>query len=587
MSGPSKSSRALTPGPLAPSLDRRRFFVGTAGTVTGLLATSALASERELRPADSATSVTAEQSHYVPQPCSGAKLTPVSSREGLAGLSTKSPALLIESMSEGVGRSGTFLFCSGDQARFVAADPGQGIFIAPSTDPTGRSGAWVRLFDGELDARWFGAVGDGIAEQEDVAINRAIKCAIAMASASIGLRVRIPNGRYRISTPIDTTGGGTGQVALLGDGEFATRILPQGDFAAIKMASSHVNCGQFSIEWPSAPPATIPPTRIGISMGDANHQFSYNELFNITVLNAYRSFAMNKLDNTIYGTTYLTTLRKLSSVGATDFGFYFDSKVGSTTLRLEQCYSKCGEKGNSFGKGFFFNNIADITLDGCAADSPCNSWIYAQNYNLLIVTDLAIEGGILNTDGATGIYLNGTVNDLRGIKLIQCHYDVRSKASVIFFGGNAHRNTVSGFIEQDPLESPGVNRHIISFNADSTWVYIPDQSVSYDRIFDNGYYSQLTYGGIRYSRTNAAPRHGVNATGDLVVCRTPAIGAASRFRCTSPGKPGVWVVDGQLGTLNSISGAPSFIGQMAIVGGIGYLATGTSSDQDWKRVTIG
>jgi hypothetical protein len=61
------------------------------------------------------------------------------------------------------GRSGCFVFDPSDLATKVAADPAQGILVAPLSDATGASGAWVRRFDGPVNVRWFGAKGDGAA----------------------------------------------------------------------------------------------------------------------------------------------------------------------------------------------------------------------------------------------------------------------------------------------------------------------------------------------------------------------------------------------------------------------------------------
>ncbi|MER8950564.1 hypothetical protein [Mesorhizobium sp. M0959] len=46
-----------------------------------------------------------------------------------------------------------------------------------------------------------------------------------------------------------------------------------------------------------------------------------------------------------------------------------------------------------------------------------------------------------------------------------------------------------------------------------------------------------------------------------------------------------WTPFGQSGPLNSISGKPSFVGQMAVVEGVGYLAVGVSSSEDWRQIT--
>lgn len=54
-------------------------------------------------------------------------------------------------------RWGDFEFDSSDLSLEVSSDPQKGVYIAPSTDPTGASGAWVRRYDGYLKAAQFGA----------------------------------------------------------------------------------------------------------------------------------------------------------------------------------------------------------------------------------------------------------------------------------------------------------------------------------------------------------------------------------------------------------------------------------------------
>lgn len=63
-------------------------------------------------------------------------------------------AILTES-----GRGGTFFFSTADLSAEVAADPLQGIYVPPSSDTTGASGAWVRALQGAaLTDYMFGAV---------------------------------------------------------------------------------------------------------------------------------------------------------------------------------------------------------------------------------------------------------------------------------------------------------------------------------------------------------------------------------------------------------------------------------------------
>jgi len=39
------------------------------------------------------------------------------------------------------------------------------------------------------------------------------------------------------------------------------------------------------------------------------------------------------------------------------------------------------------------------------------------------------------------------------------------------------------------------------------------------------------------------------------------------------------------GLASAVSGAPSYVGQTAVVAGVGYMATGTASSADWKQIT--
>lgn len=136
---------------------------------------------------------------------------PASSRASLSALATDLPAVLSEN-----GREGVFVFSSADHSADVAADTRQGVYVAPASDPTGASGAWVRRFSGPLDIRWFGAVADvtsvGVGTDNAAAINGAI----AVAARTRGNEVLVPRADlgYRVSSTLVFTGG----VKLKGQG---------------------------------------------------------------------------------------------------------------------------------------------------------------------------------------------------------------------------------------------------------------------------------------------------------------------------------------------------------------------------------
>jgi hypothetical protein len=90
----------------------------------------------------------------------GGVLFDVATRTALAARTPRSGGVQLTE----AGREGLFTFDAANLAARVAADPRQGVCVAPASDPTGASGAWVRTVDGACNVRWFGAVGDGVTD---------------------------------------------------------------------------------------------------------------------------------------------------------------------------------------------------------------------------------------------------------------------------------------------------------------------------------------------------------------------------------------------------------------------------------------
>lgn len=76
----------------------------------------------------------------------------------VTGMVDKQVAYLTEA-----GREGVFVFSSANNSSNVSNDPNQGVYVAPSSDTSGASGAWVRKSDGPVRAQWTGFVDGGAA----------------------------------------------------------------------------------------------------------------------------------------------------------------------------------------------------------------------------------------------------------------------------------------------------------------------------------------------------------------------------------------------------------------------------------------
>jgi hypothetical protein len=100
------------------------------------------------------------------------------------------------------GREGTFVWDGSNLSTKVTADTQQGIYVAPASDTTGASGAWVRKYSSPINARWFGAVADctgyGVGTDNSPAFQAAITFLLTTGAA-----LYIPDGQYRCSTRLD------------------------------------------------------------------------------------------------------------------------------------------------------------------------------------------------------------------------------------------------------------------------------------------------------------------------------------------------------------------------------------------------
>jgi hypothetical protein len=108
----------------------------------------------------------------------------VSSRTLLAAIS--SPVNLQSATLNEAGREGTFVFSATNLSTMVTGDPAQGIFVAPASDTTGASGAWVRKYTGDWSIGWFGAnPNDQLGAGTDcyVSILAMLSCAAAVGKA--------------------------------------------------------------------------------------------------------------------------------------------------------------------------------------------------------------------------------------------------------------------------------------------------------------------------------------------------------------------------------------------------------------------
>lgn len=415
-----------------------------------------------------------------------------------------------------------------------------------------RNKDWVSVFDFMTAAQITDVRANTAATNLAAALDvtAAITAAINYGTtlALVGVKVFFPAGSYKTTAVITTSGaGGVGQVGIIGAGKFCTRFFPSGDFTVFNIVTSYQDCGEFSIEWPLTVKASIPVTRIGVELASANSQISYATIRNIYVKYGYRGFVLNDWTGQPLGTMYLTKLFGLTAEKCADHGIWLNSKVGSTTLSMEECYVLANDStGAASSSGIFINNYDDVSILAVAIDAAVDIWMRIQNVSNLVTNTIAYEGCQIKTAGAAAVNINSTASVLNGIKTISCTYNTSGNARILVFGANCQSVAISGFVEQVATIVGGTTRYKAVLSAASTFVNICDRSIAQLECLDNGFFANFAFDSFRRSSINLAPNYGTWNRGDCVKTGVPTVGNPKGWQCTVTGSPGTWVSEGNL-----------------------------------------
>lgn len=164
---------------------------------------------------------------------------PAANRTALKLLSTSAPGHLMEA-----GREGMFVFDSTDLSALVSMDTAEAVHVAPSSDPTGASGAWVRRYSGPLKIEWFGGGVDKTGA-ENLAAMQAASGYNPTTTINFSPTVEFGIGSYSVSATFENrsacrfVGQGHGHDASAVLGERATRLIWPVDTLCIRNHSSN------------------------------------------------------------------------------------------------------------------------------------------------------------------------------------------------------------------------------------------------------------------------------------------------------------------------------------------------------------
>jgi hypothetical protein len=242
---------------------------------------------------------------------------------------------------------GQFAWVAGDQSSFVTADPLQGVWVAPSSDTTGASGAYKRV-GSALDFRYFGAKDDG---SDAAGTTAAIQATYDYLKHIGGGAVRDDKGgQFALSATIRISGDGISSIFA---GKNVTRFLrSNGDYGdtfhitpddPVTQRLSYFVFGNCSIE-------------CSVEMNSGAHlrldSCRQGTVFGIHWWNGFKSLSFTGLQNVVIHDTIIDT-------GA----FYPVLKVGSKFVEALPPLNPTAENGEVFFSDFNWTHVANPTIE--------------------------------------------------------------------------------------------------------------------------------------------------------------------------------------------------------------------------------
>ena len=222
----------------AASIDDGAGNVKTAAEVTGQLPSvdeKAALSGVETAPSDS--------NPFTTEVDSVRRINSITDLRGVSGHDGQIVQVIGYSTAGDVG-GGDFIWQDGDwstevTAQIVNGTQTYGLYVAPNSDATGASGVWKRLYQGSINVKWFGAVGDNSADDTD-----RVQSAENIRAIEHG-KLFFPYGTYLVD--IVTADNASG-VEWEGEGEYLTTIKTINQTSYIQFGSTSYRSNRAKIK---------------------------------------------------------------------------------------------------------------------------------------------------------------------------------------------------------------------------------------------------------------------------------------------------------------------------------------------------
>lgn len=384
------------------------------------------------------------------------------------------------------GREGTWVWKSGNFAAQVTADTLEGMFCKADAIAT-TSGAWVRVYDGSIQAAWFGAKGDNSTDNAAI-----LNSAIGVCKVLGLLQLRVGPGVFRYSTTINIS---SSNFSFVGSGRGSTimrRTFAAGQSFYIANGSpnsiNNVYVGDFSID------TTVRST--------SGSDFMVETGNGVTINNIQGSGGFNAI-----------MFAGCFECRASNIYYVF----GNTTYTTE-----CGVILTiSSYTGVYGGNIY---IDDCSFSNPLWATGSGAQYGMQVIAvdGLFVTNSYFGYFGQSANYLFNTIAGvfIAGVKFTNCWFDHATGNGVTIDGGVSANFSDIEFIGCSMVGGPNAAYNLRQLDGNAQRVRIAGcnmQSVTGDciRLNGNGSSNSITVTGCHLANfdvDNVAGGNGITVT---------------------------------------------------------------------------
>ncbi|MCB0074621.1 MAG: hypothetical protein KDE20_24315, partial [Caldilineaceae bacterium] len=325
------------------------------------------------------------------------------------------------------GREGQFVWRTGNYSTQIAADTAEGVYIK-ANDTASSSGAWVRVFSGEVRPEWFGAVGDGTTPDLTALQSAAAAAITARAKLRLSRDYSIASA-WTLPAGLVVEGSGAGVTTLRGAASLDDYMVVLGD---------HCQFGRLRMVIPNT--STKDALRIhkmGATDGDIRGVVVHD--LHMTGGNNATAYAISMTDSFSVALKNINIRTSMNGVRIANLDSLYN--YGNSTVdRVEVSLTTAGRVGwDIYGLAgtknynlMSFNYISAVTGSGTGSTG-----IKIQNCGFLTFINADLEGC------ATSLYVEGSVGGGNGS---QCNVfqNMYASGNVIVATGTFGTTFISG-----------------------------------------------------------------------------------------------------------------------------------------------